>query len=192
MTPILSVLIPTVPSRREAAWKLFDKISAQSREYAGGWDPVEVLVLLDNKQRSTGLKRDALLQASRGKYVAFVDDDDDVSDNYVREIVKASATNAGVIVFDSDCFLNGQPGALITHHFGSPNYQYSPEGFTRGAWHIHAWRGEIARMVPFPDIQNGEDWPWCHAMKSLTATSTKIDEVLYHYRYDHETTEASK
>lgn len=188
MTPILSVLIPTVPARREAAWKLFDKITAQAEG-----QPVEVLVLLDNKKRSTGLKRDALLQASAGDYIAFADDDDDVSEHYIKRILTAASVGPwGVIVFDTDCSLNGASPVRIRHSLRFPNEQYNPAGFKRGPWQMHAWRGMIARAVRFPDLQNGEDSAWCAEMKRNTFSYAKIEEVLYHYRYDHETTEASK
>ena len=49
MTPLLSVLIPSIPSRLRTASHLFDMLAA----YSDGLS-VELLMLTDNKQRSIG------------------------------------------------------------------------------------------------------------------------------------------
>lgn len=186
---ILSVLIPVVPSRVDIASDLFDRITAQ----AEGYD-VEVLMLLDNKKRSVGLKRDALVQISRGDYAAFVDDDDDVAENYIKSIVDHAHLKMDVIVFDTLVSINGEPGVICKHAADYPIEQYNPNGFRRPPWMMHAWRGDLARATHFRDSspENCEDGPWCAAMLKGIMKSVKINEVLYHYRYNHETTEASK
>jgi len=37
---------------------------------------VEVLTSVDNKEKSTGRKRQELLEAATGKYIIFIDDDE--------------------------------------------------------------------------------------------------------------------
>ncbi len=44
---------------------------------------VEVLVNRDNKEITSGEKANELLRAAQGKYIAFIDDDDEVSDSTV-------------------------------------------------------------------------------------------------------------
>lgn len=186
---ILSVLIPSVPSRIEIAADLFDKISGQISR--GAYD-VEVLMLTDNKKRSVGKKREALVQISCGDYVAFVDDDDDVAENYIAAIVSHAHLKMDLIVFDTLVTLNGADSVICSHAVGNPNEQYSPAGFKRAPFQMHAWDGWLARTTPFLDNTGAEDWPWCEAMLKNVTKSVKINEVLYHYRYNHETTEASK
>ena len=187
---IFSVLIPSVPSRHVQACALFDKISQQ----AEGFD-VEVLMLCDNKRRSVGLKREALVQISRGDYVAFVDDDDDVADDYIASIVPHAKRLAGstvdVIIFDTLVTLNDGPDVICRHDLGFPNEQYNPAGFRRPPWQMHAWCGPLARTTPFPDLNCGEDWPWCEAMLKHVRGAYKIYRVLHHYRFSDKTTEAS-
>jgi hypothetical protein len=184
----LSILIPSVPSRREKAAKLFDKLSAQA-----GNEDVEILMLLDNKKRSIGLKRQALLDVARGDYVAFVDDDDDVSANYVKLILDCLwASTPDVVVFDSLCSVNSVLEVYVSHALGNPNEQFNPNGFRRAAWHIHAWRTELARKSTFPDQSGTEDWAWAEPLNKLAASATQIHCPLYHYRFNSETTEAPK
>ncbi len=183
--PIFSILIPSVPGRRSRAAQLFDALEYQAR----GLD-VEILLLLDNHKRSIGKKREALVQASRGLYVAFVDDDDTVSANYVTAIVEATNSKAPVITFDSSCVIDGAPSVRVNHSLENENEQYNPDGFKRKPWHINAWVGDLARAFPFPDSNYGEDWPWCEAMLKCVRIEHHIDDVLYHYRYDSNITEA--
>ena len=49
---ILSILIPSIPSRFKLVQKLYKTIEGQIRDRE-----VEILVLIDNKKRSIGAKR---------------------------------------------------------------------------------------------------------------------------------------
>ena len=72
MTPLLSILTPAVPSRMAQLAKLCDELAKQIGGLA-----VEHLTLLDNKRRSVGLKRQALLDIARGDYVDLSGDAED-------------------------------------------------------------------------------------------------------------------
>lgn len=79
---LFSVLIPSVPSRLGTLSYLMDELQRQI-----GNLPVEVLAFTDNKKRTIGEKRDALVQMANGKYLAFCDDDDWPLPEYIDEIV---------------------------------------------------------------------------------------------------------
>ncbi len=183
----LSILIPSVPSRRHRAAVLFDKLTKQAEGYS-----VEVLMLLDNKQRSIGKKREALVQISKGDWIAFVDDDDDVSEDYVSSIMQhATRNNLGkVIVFETLVTLDSLPGVICQHGMEFENEDYSRQGFKRKPWHMHAMPGSFARRCEFPDTNYGEDWPWCEMVLGYVYDQVKIDKVLYHYRFNSVLTEA--
>jgi hypothetical protein len=183
--PVFSVLIPSIPRRQDIAMALWNKVTEQARSF-----DVEVLLLLDNKKRSIGKKREALVKISQGDYVAFVDDDDDVADGYVAAIVEASLHRPDVIVFDSSCSIDGAPPVTVRHGLEFENEQFNQAGFTRKPWHIHPWRGDIARSRPFPDVSYGEDWGWCETLLPDVKVQLKIDGLLYHYRYNKEVSEA--
>ena len=57
----LSILTPAVPKRMLQIAELCEELERQI-----GGQPVEHLVLIDNKRRTVGEKRDALLRAARG------------------------------------------------------------------------------------------------------------------------------
>ena len=78
----LSILILSIPSRNAKMIDLFNKVQAQVGAL-NERQSVEILVLMDNCSKSIADKRNDLLKASRGKYIAFLDDDDDVSEVYI-------------------------------------------------------------------------------------------------------------
>ncbi len=183
----LSILTPAVPSRLKRLDWLCDKISRLI-----GNSPVEHLVFLDNKRRSVGLKRDALLRMAKGKYVTFVDDDDDVSDDYVASILGATDKNVDVITFLQQASVDGQRG-IIEFKLGHPNEGFCPyqDGIVkRNAWHICAWRRTLAILSKFPDSNYGEDWQFAESLCQIAKTEIHIPEILHYYRHNSKTTEA--
>ena len=54
------------------------------------FDKVEIIVATDNRDMSTGAKRNKLIVFAHGKYVSFVDDDDSVNGYYVEEIIEGN------------------------------------------------------------------------------------------------------
>jgi len=200
VAPKLSVLIPAIPSRvRSRSLALFDKVLAQSVACKRQRD-VEVLMLLDNKRRSIGLKRDALLKAARGAFIVFIDDDDDVVDDYVPAVLGAidECPHADVIVYDELSQI--EVGDPFTVHFGlgytNEAAVMAEDGHTIGdikrlPWQQCPWAARWAKLVPFPDASVGEDWAWASRVIALGATVEKrIDRVMHIYKRHEVPTEA--
>lgn len=190
--PLLSVLIPATPRRYHShLWPLWQKLEAQvdALERDGA---VELLVFLDNRQRTIGEKRDALVQSSRGEFVAFVDDDDDVADEYVAAIVGAAerlSADVSVITFDQRVSVNGVE-ATCSFSLRHRNEPFAQPSFKRSAWHVCAWRGDLARRFRFPATNYGEDWAWARHLVVEATGEYHIDRVLHAYRYDERVSEA--
>lgn len=186
----LSVLIPSVPARRAMALALYDSIAQQSEGL-----PVEILLLLDNKQRSIGKKREALVRLAQGRFLTFVDDDDMVLNGYVPKLVESIRLDpdVDVITFDSLCQINDAEPVEVWHSCAFENEEYNPRGFKRKPWHIHAWRRDFVAPYSFPDISYGEDWGWCKQFVPLVRREGSIqgDDPLYLYRYNSAVSEAA-
>lgn len=184
-TPLLSILTPACWNRVDQARALHEKIIAQP-----GAQHVEHLVLYDNRVRSIGLKRQALLDSARGDFIAFVDDDDDVSHTYVSELIEAIRTHpeADVITFDQSATYNGKP---FTVHFqlGAADQPLDVNGaddqcLNRGPWHVCAWRRGKIRHCQFLDCNYGEDAAWVAQARQHVARSHHIAATLHSYHHD--------
>ena len=182
---ILSILTPTIPGREKQLQALQQKIEAQI-----GGQPVEHLILSDNRKRSIGAKRQALVDIARGEYIAFVDDDDDISEDYVSSLLGAMESGADVITFEQRAIYNGLESKVC---FGVNNQDnaFTPNGITlRAPWHVCAWRRDVVAGCLFSEVNFGEDLVWCIQARQRLKTAHHIDKVLHTYRHDAATTAA--
>ena len=175
---LFSILIPTVPWRSKKLKKLLKQLDPQVSRAKH----VELLVLRDNRIMSIGEKRNKLRSLAHGQYVAFVDDDDMVTDDYVASIVSEIPAGADVINFSVRVEGHGPPklcryGLTLQHADLSSEYQRKPN-------HIMAWKRELAVSVSFPDLRHGEDTLWAEEIAKRAASERTISRVLYTYRFD--------
>ena len=181
-TPKLSILTPAIWSRTPTQYDHPD---------------IEHLVVFDNRRRSVGLKRQACLDIARGDYIAFVDDDDVIAEDYVERILEAiENTQADVITFDQRAFVNGQYAIINMVHgqadepfVGSPTFEDCPV-VKRGAWHVNVWKRELVKDCLFPDSSYGEDLVWAQQARTRVRTHHHIDDILHWYLHSLKTTAA--
>ena len=180
----LSILIPAIPSRWEKFQKIFDKLNSQAT------NEVEVLGFIDNKKRSIGRKRGGLKDLVKGEYMLYVDDDDDVSDDFVKEILKGMKGNPDVIAFKQRALI-GKLEGIIDFDLKNENEQFKPNEVTkRKPFTCCAWKSSIGKVVVFPDLMYGEDAIWLGWLWKIARTQYKIDKILHTYIFDKDITEA--
>lgn len=183
ITPLFSILLPTVENRRD----LFALLHAELQRQAAG-KPVEILVACDNKEISIGKKRQNLLEQATGEYVAFVDDDDWISETYVDDILAALAKNPDCVGFEITCTFNGRDPQRAIASMRYPKWTDNKDGyrFNRSCYHKTPVKREIALKVGFRDIRYGEDKPFSDGLMQHVKTEVFIPKVEYFYRYRRE------
>lgn len=177
----LSILIPSLTSRRQQCRELHWLLSTQKNE------DVEILVFEDNGERTIGEKRNQLLEWATGEYVCFFDDDDIPSSNYISNIMEGISKGVdccslrGIITFD------GERPELFEHSIKYNEYKTTsnPIMYERYPNHLNAIKASIATQFKFPEINHGEDTAWATQIHNsgLIKTEHYIDEVIYHYKY---------
>jgi glycosyltransferase involved in cell wall biosynthesis len=178
----LSILVPTVPMRVGAQFKTL--ITDLYRQAEGL--PVEILGLYDNKKRSIGAKRNALLELAQGDYIVFIDDDDIVANDYVKIVLEVINANP-----DADCItyniISIEDNQLEIHCTYDVNFDYESDrnaGWWKGKpTHTHLWRASLVKSQKFPDQNVGEDYSWIAKVCPLVKKQVNIDKVLYWYRF---------
>lgn len=191
--PLLSILTPSIPSRLPVLATLIQKLECQI-----GNLPIEHLVLIDNKKRSIGLKRDALVQSCRGSFCAFVDDDDDISLNHCLELVAAirEHPNVDTIVFNQTCLLGESNPFTVRFGLEYDNQQARIDketglyvDITRKPFPCCAWRTSLAKKHKFDDSGWDEDHKWCEKLWAEARTQHRIEKSLHIYRFNSKTSE---
>ncbi|MGA2267299.1 MAG: glycosyltransferase [Bryobacteraceae bacterium] len=181
---LFSVLIATLERRRHLFARVYDQLVRQSK--AGGLDELmEVLYLRDDGERSIGWKRNQLMEQARGEFVAFVDDDDRVSDDYARLICDAIRRHP-----DIDCIgirgvitFRGEHPHEFINSIRHADYRCSDGVYLGPPIHFNPIRRSIASRYRFEDVSYSEDIDWSMriARDGLLRTECFIEPVLYYY-----------
>lgn len=194
----LSILMLSIPDRIESMKAAVTRLQDQATATGQG-KSVEILVLLDNRSKSISEKRNDLLRISRGKYVAFLDDDDAVSKDYMSSILKAIDENdVDCISFNQWCSLDGEP-MDVEFGIGNPHGHLwrDEDGFLgnikRPPYHMCLWRREIAQSEEFRPVygangQSSEDIDWLLRLYPKIKTEHHIEDALHGYIYSSKTT----
>jgi len=187
---LFTICILSIPSRLEKCLiPLYNKLLEQAKDHP----EVEILCLVDNKSMTIGEKRQSMVDIARGRWIGFLDDDDDVADDYIESLVEAMTEKpADVITFDQYCVVNGDE-FTVNFKMGNKHEQYIPTStkyLNRPPYHMCFWHRKIAKNVKFQPISYGEDISWCSAMYPYIHSETHIDKMLHHYRYSDKTSES--
>jgi glycosyltransferase involved in cell wall biosynthesis len=160
---LFSILIPTLYSRKHLLQKMLHALEEQHRA-SGLLEYVEIRTLADGGELTIGEKRNRMVSEARGKYVAFVDDDDQVSDTYIRDVVWALRANPGVdcVGFWGKVFFQGQFGGNMIHSLCVPVWTEKPGWYYRHPNHLNPIKQSVAASVQYQPIRWSEDHFWCH------------------------------
>jgi hypothetical protein len=187
MMPLLSILIPSIPSRFDRAIKLYNHIL----QLVGDKD-IEIIMVTDNKVMTIGEKRDWLKSMAHGKYFMFVDDDDSLLS--LDEIYTACHEETDVITFKVECRNDDGSTYIVTHGLGNAVEHKTENGryldIKRPPFHNCAWRRKF-RAFEFPDVSYAEDWVWVQKCLAVAKDEIHIDRVLTKYNFDSSVSEAS-
>lgn len=182
---LLSVLIPSIPKRANKLANLMARLEAQS-------DPqLEVLCLIDNCRRPLGSKRNEMMRMALGKYIAHIDDDEDLAPDFFATLKPELQHGVDLVHYDACASMNGSPDFKVTTIVGAENEQpkHLPNGrfsdIVRQPWFWNCWRTDFARRFQFPNhFDAAEDAYWLKQCWPEIRTSRRVDRVLFFHRYD--------
>lgn len=180
---MLSILIPSIPERLDKLKELIKLYESYiALYYLTGL--VEIVSIVDNKQRSIGAKRNDLIKIANGDYIVISDDDDLLTQVYFQRITDGCEKRVDVVTYLQSARINEDH---TTVHFGlkNENQQFNTNGVTiRKAWHCCTWRRELLEGVYFSDTNYGEDGPFSDLANEKAQTSYHIPEICHVYIHD--------
>lgn len=182
----LSILIPSLVTRKHLLDETLRMFNLQMIKL-GRFD-VEILTDVDNREATTGEKRNRLIERAKGKYVVFFDDDDLAMDNYLQLILDAIDKDPDVIPINGFITTNGSNQVYwdmgLGFGYGTKivNNQVVYDRFPN---HIAPMKRELILPYKFKHITIGEDYDWALRLHNdkVFKTEVRITEPIYHYRY---------
>ena len=173
----LSILICSLNDREEKLKGLLEELEKQHHE------AVEILVEVDNGKISTGAKRNRLLKKAKGDYIAFIDDDDMVSVNYIVKILEALKTDPDCCSLEGILFRPNQTYPFY-HTIECDRWHQEGGKYYRTPNHLNTVKRELALQTGFLRIDRGEDVDYSTRIRHLLKTEAHIKGVLYYYVKD--------
>src|SRR5690606_2270479 len=187
----LSILVPSVHTRRNTFLpKIQDEIYRQIEELEYlQRQQVEVLVLSDNKSIMLGDKRNLMVEMAQGKYIQFVDDDDEIHPKFISKLLDAIEHDTDVITFYANVTINGGSGKICDYSIHNKRDYNTHNRYYRIPNHISCVKRELSLKSSFPSLKYAEDQAYAKLLLHHLKTEHQIKEVLYHYNYDDNVTE---
>jgi hypothetical protein len=176
-----TILIASIAGRETSLKNLLESIHEKRNRLCPDLK-VQVTVAYDNKEKSIGLKRQSLLDSALGKYLSFIDDDDEVTDAYFED---ALATIQGK--YDV-CRLRGQINQYtFTHSIETKldSKMAKDDVFLRPPNHLNVMLATAAKHIKFGDAISGEDHDWTIrlAQSEFLTNEYQPDTNRIHYIY---------
>ncbi len=178
----VTFLIPSIVGREHSLQSLLVSIHEKMGRLAPQIS-YNIKLAFDNRETSIGTKRQNLLQAAEGKYFAFIDDDDDITDAYVEDLVETINGSYPVMR------LRGQIAEYTFTH-SLENTLHSPmargDVFLRPPNHLNPMLTDIGKFVSFADAVRGEDLDWTIrlAQSGFLKDEYRQDDSRIHYIYN--------
>lgn len=178
----LMILICHLPERAQLLRRLTHALDRQKR------DLPHVNYKINDQGRGlpTGTKRNNLIEQTTSDYFSFCDDDDMISDDYVKEIFNAIQSSPDVVTFDGYYTEHGKNRRNFTIKLGEKYYEDEKDAefyYHRFPNHLSVFRRSVVNHIKFPPIWQQEDFKWADMIRQrgLLKTSVHIPKYLYWY-----------
>ena len=182
---LLSILILTLPTRQEKLDRLLAIIKPQIDK------DIEVWINYDERVKSIGQKRNELLDLAKGQYVAFIDDDDTIADNYTSILRPHLESGVDVIGISCKRDTEGEIREYAMSLDGEERNKQRRKDNTpvcHGVTHLCPVKLQHAQAIRFPHISFGEDTIYAKRLKEYLITnehtnSPTLSQTLYYYHF---------
>lgn len=184
----LSILICTTSARSETLCSLLKELEEQRHanhyHFNGlAHNPTE-LIINNHETDNVGKKRNDLLKQAVGQYIVFIDDDDEISPNYIALILQALESNPDCVGINGKITTNGINERQWFISMKYPAWFEQGGVYFRTPNHISPVRRELALQAGFPEIAFAEDHEYSRRLHPLLKTEVLINEPIYWYKYD--------
>jgi hypothetical protein len=185
----LSILVCSVNNRVKTFLpNVLSKLTEQSEKY----DDVEIITLVDNKKIVLGDKRNMLINIASGEYVVFVDDDDDVSHDYIDTIYQSINDGTDVVTFTVNVSLNESKYKPCYYSKDFMHDYDTDDAYYRLPNHIMCIKRDLCLQTPYRPLLRGEDAEFSRELLPKINTEKTVDKVIYFYNFNQQTTETQR
>lgn len=176
---LLSILICRLVSRDDKYQRLRKILDPQMTP------DVEVLFLKDAGEVAIGIKRNALMLKASGKYIAFIDDDDYVSSDYISEVMEGIEKDVDCCSLVGEITTNGDDPRMFVHSMDYVEYATRGNVYYRPPNHLNVIKRDLVKSLRFLATNHGEDTDWAMQIcrRGILKSEHKIKKTIYFYDF---------
>lgn len=176
----LAILCPTLIERREYASRMVAHMAKQIQP------DVVVLFNEDNREKTTGQKRNELIQQAvdeQAQYIAFFDDDDIPGKTYIERQLEVVASGSDCGELWGQIYWSGVKGKPFHHSIIHKKWWEDDKFYYRCPNHLNCLKLDVVKDFKFPEQVFGEDGKWSMAIRDAGVLKTEhpIKDIIYHY-----------
>lgn len=192
-----AVLIPTLPERKELLQRVINVLLAQMNDLdlLGGVNEkdapecemdVSILIYSDNREKTTGEKRNELVEWAiefGAKGIAFIDDDDLVGPTYIKRAMEFVDSGMDCAELFGQYYENGKKLNPFHHSLKYDHWFQDAKMYYRNPNHLSFLRLDKVKDIKYPHITIGEDGQYSIALQKAGVLKTEypIPEIIYYY-----------
>jgi hypothetical protein len=140
---------------------------------------VEILIETDTGQSYVGEKRNRLLNKCSKEYVCFIDDDDDISDNYLKDIFD-NLENNDILFLRINHIVNGEYKKTIVPSLHIEN-EIGEYYFVKNHFHLCPHKLSLAKEIYFPLSSFAEDLEYSINLSKKIYLHKYLENPIYIY-----------
>lgn len=193
--PFLSILIPTVPKRKQQ----LDNLLSHLNRFIDTLDlSIEIIIAEDDFIHPVGFKRNYLRKLSYEsgvKYSCFIDDDDLVTEEFFKSFKECYDRDNDVCAVIGTRTINGKSGAKFENSIRHKKYTRIGNAFNMYINHLCPIKNELVYDIEFPDINTAEDTIWSRRLQESNRIKSEYynrGKVMYLYNFSYEGTLTQK
>jgi glycosyltransferase involved in cell wall biosynthesis len=173
---LFSILICTLKNRENYLARLVERLRPQTDA------SIEILIN-SHETDSIGRKRNVLIGHASGRYLAFIDDDDLVSNDYVARITSSLVEEPDVVGIEGVITFDGQDPRTFIHSLRYNSWFEADGVYYRNPNHLNPVRSALAKTIDIPDINYAEDREYSRLLLPLLKTEVYLERPIYFYEY---------
>jgi glycosyltransferase involved in cell wall biosynthesis len=173
---LFSILICTLKNRENYMARLTDRLRPQL-------GPSIEILINSHATDSIGKKRNVLIRHASGRYLAFIDDDDLVSDDYVARITSCLAEEPDVVGMEGVITVDGENPRPFIHSLRYNSWFEAGGTYYRNPNHLNPVRSVLAKAVDIPDVNFAEDREYSRLLLPMLKTEAYLERPIYFYEY---------
>jgi len=169
---------------------LYQSLQAQIGSYSKGYD-IHLMKHPNRGEKTIGEIRQMMLQHVTTPYIAFIDADDRIHQNYFKEVFKGIEQGAKGIGFKGQITTNGTRPHEFIHSMKYDKWHDKIVGrqrvYYRPLNHLNPIRTDIALQIGYTALRHGEDLSYSTRLveSGLIKESEEyfINDIMYYYLY---------